>query len=136
VNVTLCGDHALGEFYLAGRAYQLARAGSGYVTALTNGSFHAQGAGIGEGYFYLRSRSCGTENDYVGDGLLGAHNGNSLLAGELAGLAQILLVGEGVTLTEQDLDMLLGEVYVTGGGFYQNFICHDMYPFQMKIICD
>ena len=38
VDVTLCSDHALGELYLAGRSYQLARTGSGYVTALTNGT--------------------------------------------------------------------------------------------------
>jgi hypothetical protein len=124
VNVTLCSDYALGELNLTGRSNQLACAGAGYVAALTNGSLYTQGAGIGQRNFHLGSRSCGTENDYVSDGLLGAYNGNSLLAGELAGLAQILLVGEGVALTEQDFDMLLGEVHVTGGGFHQNFICH------------
>jgi hypothetical protein len=117
VDVTLSSDNAFSDFNFTCGANQLARAGTCNVTGFTNRSGYAQGTCVGEGDFNLSSRTCGTENDYVRNGLLGANNGNSFFASELTGLGQVLLMGKGSAFAEEDLDVFFGEMYVTGAGF-------------------
>ena len=117
VDVTLCSDNAFSDFNFTCGANELARAGTCNVTGFTNGSVYAEGTCVGEGDFNLSSRTGGTEDDYIGNGLLGAYNGNSFFASELTGLGQILLMGQGSAFTEENLDVFFGKMYVTGAGF-------------------
>jgi len=124
VDVTLSGDNAFAQLNFTAGTNELACAGAGNITALTNGSFDTEGAGIGEGNLNLGSGTCGTENDHLGDGILGADNGNALFACELTGLGEILLMGELMTCTEEDGDMLLSQMYVAGRSLNENFVFH------------
>ena len=117
VDVTLCSDNAFSDFNFTCGTNELARAGTCNVTGFTNGSVYAEGTCVGEGDFNLSSGTCGAEDDYIGNGLLGTNNGNSFFAGELTGLGQILLMGKGSAFTEENLDVFFGEMYVTGAGF-------------------
>ena len=123
VDVSLCSDNAFFDFNFTAGANDLALAASLYVAGFANGSFHAECTSVCEGDFNLSSGTCGTEDDNVGDGLLGAYNGNSFFACELAGLGQILLMCKGSTFAEQDGDMFCREVNVTCAGFNKNFVC-------------
>ncbi len=67
-------------------------AGSGAATSpLADGSRNTERACVGEGYLNLCRAPCGSENDHVRNGLLRSDDGHALLAGELSGLAEILL---------------------------------------------
>ena len=77
----------------------------------------AQRAGIGGGQLDLIHLTHGTQDGHVGHLLLGAHHGQTLVAGELAGIGQGLADGEFIALTEQLLQRLLGQVNVTGRRF-------------------
>ena len=117
VDVTLCSDNAFSDFNFTAGTYELACAGTCYVTGFTYGSVYAESTSVGEGDFNLSSRTCRTEDDYVCNGLLGANNGNALFASELTGLGEVLLVGEGCAFTEEDLDVFFRKMHVTCAGF-------------------
>ena len=117
VDVTLCCDNAFCDFNFAAGTYELACAGTSYVTGFTYGCGYAEGTCVGEGDFNLGCRTCRTKDDYVRDGLLRANNGNAFFACELTGLGQILLVGESCAFAEQDLDVFFRKMYVTCAGF-------------------
>ena len=65
-----------------------------------------------------------TQNRYSGQRFLGADHIHPLGAGELAGLRKILFIGELIAFAEERLQILLGQVHVTGGGLDQNFVIH------------
>ena len=90
VDMTLCNDNTVFEVELTAGTYELASGSSRNVAALSDGSGNAERSCICEGNLYLRSLSRRAENTYVRNGLFRAYDGNSLLAGKLAGLAQIL----------------------------------------------
>ena len=117
VDVTLSSDNAFSDFNFTCRTYELACAGTSNITGFTNGSVYAEGTSIGEGDFNLGSRTCGTEDDNIGNGLLGANYGNSFFASELTGLGEVLLVGKGCAFTEKDLDVFFRKMHVTCAGF-------------------
>jgi hypothetical protein len=117
VDVTLCSDNAFNKVNLAARTNELASGRACGVAAFTNGGIDSEGTSIGEGNLNLRCLTCGTENRYVGNGLLGAYDGNSFFASVLTGLAELLLIVKGCALAEEDRDVLLAKMYVTSGSF-------------------
>ena len=117
VDVALCSDNAFSDFHFTAGTYELACAGACNVTGFTYGSVYAEGTSVGEGDFNLGSRTCGTEDDNIGNGLLGANYGNSFFASELTGLGEVLLVGKGCAFTEKDLDVFFRKMHVTCAGF-------------------
>ena len=113
VNMALCNDNALLKVKLAAGTDQLASGSAGNVAALANGCIYSERACIGKGNLDLTCLSCRPEDNYSLDLTLRSDDRNSLLAGELTGLAQILLVRELSALAEQDLDLLLGKMNET-----------------------
>ena len=118
VDVTLCSDNAFSKVNLAARTNELASGRACGVAAFTNGSVDSEGTSIGERYLNLRCLTSGTENRYVGNGLLGAYDGNSFFASVLTGLAELLLVVKGCALAAEDRDVLFAKMYVTSGSFH------------------
>ena len=117
VDVTLCSDNAFSDFNFACRANELARTGASNVAGFTNRSGYAESTSVGEGDFNLGCGTRGTEDDYVGNGLLGTNYGYSFFASELTGLGEVLLVGKGCAFTEKDLDVFFRKMHVTCAGF-------------------
>ena len=128
VDVALCDDHTVVDGDLTCGAAEGDAGGACNVAALTDGSSDAECASIGEGELDLGLGSGGAEDGHL-ESALGTNYFNLLFASELAGLAQILLVGQLVTLAEQSGKRFLGDVKVTGRGFNQNFL-HDDNPFS------
>ena len=72
----------------------------------------------------LPFRSPDSRQGGVIPGALRAHHGDLLLAGELAGLGEVLFgmgLGAGA---EQGLEVLLGQVQMAGRGFHNEFFRH------------
>ena len=122
VDVTLCSDNALGELKLCTcvGVNELASAGTCGITGLTNRSRNTDGTSIGKGYFNL---ACGTGGAKDGslESALGAYNGKLLCASILTGLAEILLLGELIALTKEDVNCLTAEVDVSCRCFNDKF---------------
>ena len=128
VDVALCDDNAFGYLDFTCRSDELASGSSRDVAALSYGSSETERSCIGEGKLYLSRGTNGSENDYVRNGLLGSFDGDTLLASELTGLAEVLLEGESSTCTEEGLEILLREVDVSCGCFNDK-IFHFIFPF-------
>ena len=117
VQVTLGDDDALGQIQLALGPDQLAGAGALHVAALADGSVDAQGTGVGGGDLHLVSLAGGAQDGHVGHLLLGADDGQTLVAGVLAGIGQGLADGQLIALAKQLFHGLLGQVDMTGRRF-------------------
>lgn len=124
VDMSLRDDYALGDVYLALRTDYLTSGAALDVAALAYGSVNAERSRVGEGDLDLCRGTCRTEDDYVRDLLLGSDEGHALLARELTGLGEILLMGESVSLAEEDFDVLIGEMDVSRGSFNKNLVIH------------
>ena len=127
-------DDALGQLHLAGRPNQLTGAGALHIAAFADGGVDAQGAGVGGGDLHLIRLAGGAENGHVGHFLLGADDGQALVAGVLAGIGQGLADGQLIALAEQLLHRLLGQMDVTGGSLdhethskHSFVFCHNIY---------
>src|SRR5699024_7807112 len=81
----------------------------------------ADGTGVGGAQLDLAVLSLRAEDGGL-EGAFGADDGDLLLTGELAGLGEVLLVGQGRDLAEQDGKRLLGHVDVSRGSFYDKSI--------------
>lgn len=92
VDVTHGNDHALAQFYFAAGTYQLAGSRAFQHAGLTDGGVDTDGTGIGQRQLNLGLLSGGAQNRYSCQSLLGAYNINSLLAGELTRLGEVLLL--------------------------------------------
>ena len=130
VDVTLGHDDAFLQLHLAAGANQLAAGGTGGVAGLTHGSGNADGTGVGGGQLHLIRAAAGSEDGHVGQLTLGAHHGDALVGGVLAGLAQGLLDGQLIARAEQGLQGLLADMHMTGRGLNQKFHCDisSLYP--------
>ena len=117
VDVTLRSDNTFSDFNFTCGTYELASAGACNVTGFTNGSGYAESTSVGKGDFNLGCRTCGTEDDNIGNRLLGTNYGNSFFACELTGLGEVLLVGKGCAFTEKDLDVFFRKMHVACAGF-------------------
>ena len=101
----------------SGGAHQLAGAAAGDVAALTDGSVHADGAGVGQAQLDLGCAAGGAQNGHVLQRTLGANDGAALHAGVLTGLAQLLAGSQLMTCAEESLHVLLAQMDVTGRSF-------------------
>ena len=110
MDVSLCDDNAFRDFDFAARTDELAACRACNVTGFTDGSVNTEGSCVGKGKLNLRFGTSRTEDGDALDGLLGTDEGNAFFTSELAGLAQILLVGQLVTCTEKNFDVLFGEM--------------------------
>ena len=86
VEVTLCHDDALGQLHLAGGPDELTGTGALHVAALADGGVDAQRAGVGSGDLHLIRLTGGPEDGDVRHLLLGADDGQTLVAGVLTGI--------------------------------------------------
>ena len=117
VDVALSSDNAFSDFNFTCGAYELACAGTCNIAGFTYGSVYAEGTSVGKGDFNLGCRTCRTEDDYIGNGLLGANYSNSFFTCELTGLGEVLLVGKGCAFAEKDLDVFFRKMHVACAGF-------------------
>ena len=96
----------------AGAALQIARH--------ADRGLQAQLHRVGEGQLDLRflaGRTYHTQGHFALFGL----DGHALVAGELAGLGQVFLVGEGCAFAKQSFQIRLGHMDVMGGSFNHYF---------------
>ena len=124
VDMSLRDDYALGDVYLALRTDDLTSGAALDIAALAYGSVNAERSRVGEGDLDLSCRSCRAKDDDVRDLLLGSDEGHALFARELTGLGEVLLMGESVSLAEEDFDVLIGEMDVSRGSFNKNLVIH------------
>ena len=122
--MSLRDDYALGDVYLALRTDDLTSGAALDIAALAYGSVNAERSRVGEGDLDLCRRTRRTENDDIRDLLLGSDESHALLARELTGLGEVLLMGESVSLAEEDFDVLIGEMDVSRGSFNKNLVIH------------
>ena len=120
--MTFCSDHAFFQLNLAAGTNQFAASGTGNITGLSYGSGNAQSSGVGQRNLYLSSGTNGTQNGNTGDGLFGANNVNALYASELTGLRQVFFGGQLCAFAEQNLQISLGNMQMTGRSLYQYFV--------------
>ena len=130
VQVALGHDDALAQLHLAGRPDQLTGAGALDIAALTDRRVDTQCAGVGGGDLHLIGLADGPEDGHVGHLLLGAHDGQALVAGVLAGIGQGLADGQLIALAEQLLHRLLCQMDVTGGS-----LDHETHSKHSFVIC-
>lgn len=109
VDMSFCDDNALAEFHFSAGTYQLAGTGAGNVAAFSYGSGDTCCTGIGSGKLNLICASYRSE-DRTFKGVLGTYYLYLFLAGELTRLGKILFLGEPVTLAEEYLKGLFGNV--------------------------
>ena len=124
VDVALCDDDAFGQLNLALGADKLAGAGTGQNTGFANGSGDTECTGVGRGNLDLGLLADRAEDRDILKGALGADDVDTLKAGVLTGLGEVLLVGELSTLAEQGLEIGGADMNVARAGLYQNFILH------------
>ena len=125
VDVSLRDDDALRDLYLTCGAYELAAGRACYVAGLSDGSHDAELARVGERYLDLVVRSFGAEDGHC-HLTSGADYGDLLGAGELSGLGKVLLVGELIALSVEDIEGFSCHVQMMRGGFNHNF--HNQLP--------
>ena len=128
VDVSLCRDNAALELNLSLGADKLACAAACDIAALSDGSGHADGTGIGKRKLNLILGTHGTENGDCREAALRTDNGNALVARELAGLRELLLDGQLIALAEEDIKSFSGDMYMARGSFNKNFLFHFKYP--------
>ena len=121
--MTLCCNNALGELELCSGVgvNKLASASACDVTALTNGSYNADGTSVSERNLNLACRTSGAEDGCL-DRALGAYNNELLVARVLTGLAEILLLGELIACTKEDVNCLTAKVDVSCRSFNNNLL--------------
>ena len=124
VDMSLRDDDSLGNLDLSLRTDYLTSGAALDVAALAYGSVNAESSRVGEGDLDLCRRTRRTENDDIRDLLLRADESHALFARELTGLGEILLMGESVSLAEEDFDVLIGEMDVSRGSFNKNLVIH------------
>ena len=120
MDVALGGDDALLNGDFPSGAPQGAAGGALQVAGLPDGSGQAQLPGVGERDLHLGLGTGGPQDGHF-HSALGTDHFHLLLAGELAGLGQVLLVGEGGAFAEQGLQVGFGHMDVMGGRFNHNF---------------
>ena len=118
VNMTLSSDNALGELVLCTGlgVNELACAAALGIAGLTDGSGYADGTSVGKRDLNLSCGTGRTENGSLKSALRTDYY-ELLLACVLTGLAEILLLGELLALTEEYLECLAGYVNVSCGSF-------------------
>ena len=124
VDVPLGGDDAALDLKLALGADQFAGAAALDIAALPDGCGNAYRAGVGERKLDLSCGADGAEDGDGGEAALGADDGYSLFAGELAGLGEILLFGQLIAFAEENIESLAADMDVAGGCFNENFFLH------------
>jgi len=124
MDVTLGGYRALRKRYLARRANQFDGGAAGYIARFPNRRLNAQRARVGEGKLRLGRGPRGTDDDDVFNGGLGPLNRDPLLAGELTRLGKHFFNGQGMSLPEQRLNILLRQMNMTRRGFAYDFYRH------------
>lgn len=124
VDMSLRDDDSLGNLDLALRTDYLTSGAPLDIAALAYGSLDAESSRVCEGDLDLCRRTRRTENDDIRDLLLRADESHALLARELTGLGEVLLMGESVSLAEEDFDVLIGEMDVSRGSFNKNLVIH------------
>jgi hypothetical protein len=105
-------DDAAIHFHAAGRAFERAAGCVRDVAALADGRVHSELELFGHRDFNLRVFARRAEHAHTLNAALRPHDSKLLLAGILAGLRKVGVLGELVALAEQRLDMLLREVNV------------------------
>ena len=132
MDVALGDDDALGELHFTRGSHQLAARGTGNVAGLPHGSGNADGPGVGGAELHLTCIALRPQ-----DGgfhlALGSHNDDLLLAGELAGLGEVFLVGQGSAFAKENRQRLFGDVDVTGRGFNNKRFGHGTFLLQNSI---
>ena len=120
MDVALGGDDALFQSDFPSGAAEHAARGALQIAGLPDGGGDAQLAGIGEGDFHLGLGAGGAQDGHL-HSALGANHFHLLLAGELARLGEVFLVGEGSALAEQGFQVRFGHVDMMGRCFNHNF---------------
>ena len=114
MEMALGNDNALRQLHFAGRPDELAGAGAGHVAALPHRSVNAQRTGVRAGDLHLVGLAHRPQNGHIGHFLLRPHQSDPLIAGELAGIGQILSLGELIAGAKQLFNSFLRQMNVAG----------------------